>query len=131
LEYTPGFVLAVIANDELISSFLESTTGVLTPSHYDNAPKQVVEFLQQEGHTLWNTGNRTTNVPSRGGMRENLIIWRADIAQARKTLSLEEDMALMQRASRKAGRPSSKLTEVSERALAKVCAFLNDDGSAD
>src|SRR5690242_1582599 len=125
MEYSAGFVLAILQNDDYITSFLESTTGILMPSALSVVPKDLVSFMQQEGHTLWNMGSRTTNVPSRGGMRENLIIWRADISKACKTLTPDEQEAMNYRVSRKAGRPNPTLMELSDQALNKICEYLN------
>jgi hypothetical protein len=122
-DYSVDFIARVIKHSELIDSFIERTTSDLFSVGYEIRSSD--EFYSQEGNTLRNPAPQGTRVPNRDSLKENCIIWRADIDRALDQLSWEERFCVIY-FFRLHERGVTKSKETAVAAIEKMARFLND-----
>ena len=120
-EYTADFLQRLIQNRDLINSFLERTTGEIFPTYY---LAKEDEWYQLENNTLRSDSPGGTRVPKKDGLRENLIVWTADLDRALSILSIPERLCcLYYYGIYEKGR--FKNVALAEQSLHKLVDFLN------
>ena len=124
--YTFDVIVAILENWEFIESYLERTTQELFLVSYDYASGD--DFWMQEGNTLLDKGSHNTRVPKGDTLKENLLVIKADVDKAMKTLDLKEQIAIWyvyQLASSKANTRKTS-TALAEDGVRKLVENLND-----
>src|SRR5690242_93273 len=90
--YDTDLVAAILKSWELINSFKERVTHEAFPTYYVYGLDD--SFWMEEGHTLLDKGPHNTRVPKKDNLKENLIVWQADITKAIKSLPPADQIEL-------------------------------------